>query len=248
MLSTVGEVDIGHDSHVQPRETGAQRRASCGPPSDPGSEAFVFILNSDAATCAWVESTAASAGLHAVTFNSAQALISRFVPGTAACVILDAALPDGNAFELQDHLARAGASIVFLTRMRCISACVRAIKAGAVDFITVPCDAASVVRALRDAIAAALRQRSQRMYHEGLRLRYERLTKRERDVFALVSTGLLNKQVAQQLGISDITVQIHRGRVMKKMAARSFASLVRMADSLLFVDRFDASPASHAAA
>ena len=124
---------------------------------------------------------------------------------------------------------------MFLTREPCIASCVRAIQAGAVDFLTLPCDAAKLLRALRSALQKAMFSRTQIQLLDALRSRFERLTQRERQVFALVSSGMLNKQVADHLVITEFTVQVHRGRVMKKMSARSFAELVRMADALKVV-------------
>lgn len=196
------------------------------------SQPVVFIVNGDESTRTWIEATVVSAGLRALSFNTAAELLARFTPGAVACAILDVVLPDASGFELQDDLARAGVSIMFLTRERCISSCVRAVKAGAVDFLTVPCEATQLVQALRYAVREALCSRTQRVQFGELRSKYEQLTPREREVFALVASGLLNKQIAQRLDISEITVQIHRSRVMRKMSADSFASLVRMADAL----------------
>ena len=121
---------------------------------------------------------------------------------------------------------------MFLTSERCIPSCVRAIQAGAVDFLTLPCDATKLLHALRNALQKALSSRAQIRMLGDLRRNFERLTHRERQVFVLVSSGMLNKQIAAHLDITEFTVQVHRGRVMKKMCARSFAALVRMADAL----------------
>ena len=196
------------------------------------SAPVVLIVNSDDSARRWIETTVVSSGLRALSFATATELRSCFKADTAACAILDVALSDASGFELQENLARAGAAIMFLTRERCISSCVRAVKAGAVDFLTMPCDSTELVRALHHAMRQALSSWTQRVQFGELRSKYEQLTPREREVFALVASGLLNKQVAQHLHISEITVQIHRGRVMRKMSARSFASLVRMADAL----------------
>jgi len=196
------------------------------------TEPVVFIVNGDESTRTWIEAIATSAGLRAYSFNTAAELLSRFTPGGAACAIIDVVLPDASGFELQEHLARAGVSIVFVTRERSTSSCVRAVKAGAVDFLIMPCDATQLVQALRYAVREAIASLTRRTQFVELRSRYEQLTSREREVFVLVASGLLNKQIAQRLDISEMTVQIHRGRVMRKMAARSFASLVRMADAL----------------
>jgi FixJ family two-component response regulator len=198
----------------------------------PQAQPTIFIINSDPSTCIWIEATVLSAGLSALTFETRAELLAHVRPGATACAILDVNLPDGSGLELQSDLARAGIATLFLTRERCIATCVRAVKAGAVDFLTMPCNSLSLVRALRHAVCQAISSRNQRVQSEELRFRYEALTARERQIFALVSSGLRNKEIAHQLDISQITVQIHRGHVMRKMAARSFASLVRMADAL----------------
>jgi FixJ family two-component response regulator len=193
---------------------------------------LVLIANHDEATRRWMEATLLAAGLGAVSCGSASDLLSHFIPGTPACVILDVVLPDASGLELQRELARDGAAILFVTHERCISSCVRAVKSGAVDFLTLPCDAVQLIHALEHALRQARCAWAEHKQCGELRSRYARLTEREREIFALVASGLLNKQIAQQLSISEITVQIHRGRVMRKMATRSFASLVRMADAL----------------
>ncbi|GFE82912.1 DNA-binding response regulator [Steroidobacter agaridevorans] len=195
-------------------------------------EPAILIVNGDPSVRRWIEATVTSAGLQARSFDSAAALLSQVASDNAACAILDVSLPDANGFDLQDELARAGVTVLFLTRERCLTSCVRAIKAGAVDFISLPCDAGELVRALHYAVRQALWSRAQREQSSELRSRYEQLTPREREVFLLVSSGMLNKQIAEQLDISEVTVQIHRGRVMRKMSTRSFAALVRMADAL----------------
>lgn len=195
-------------------------------------EPVVLAVNGDESMRKWIEVTVSAAGLRALTFATANELRARVKPETVACVVLDLALPDASCFELQHDLFRAGAAIVFLTRERCIQSCVRAMRAGAVDFLTAPCDPARLTEALRFALGEARLLRAGRMEFSALLAKYERLTAREREVFMLVSSGLMNKQIAQLLSISDITVQIHRGRVMRKMRAPTFASLVRMADAL----------------
>lgn len=192
----------------------------------------VLIVNGDEATRAWIAATVDSLGLCAVGIATASELLARITPDMVACAILDVSLPDANGLELQVDLARIGVPTLFLTRDRCIASCVRAVKAGAVDFLTMPCNSTSLVHALRDAVTQAKNSFIQRVQIDDLRSKYELLTPRERQVFTLVAGGLRNKQIAFQLDISQITVQIHRGQVMRKMAARSFASLVRMSDAL----------------
>jgi len=207
------------------------------PPADPlhapdPAAPIVVIVNSDASARAWIEAMVHSAGLHVLSFTTATEFLASFKPCSAACAILDVVLPDANGFELQHALARAGLSVMFITRAYCVSSCVRAVKAGAVDFLPMPCEATRLIEALRYAVRQAHSLWAQRVEQDGLHSRYTQLTPREREVFALVSGGLLNKQIAHRLNISEITVQIHRGRVMKKMDAASLASLVRMADAL----------------
>jgi FixJ family two-component response regulator len=192
----------------------------------------ILIVNGDDATRAWITATVVSSGLRAVSMATASELLSRITPDMIACAIIDMTLPDANGLELQLDLGRLGLPTLFLTRDRCIASCVKAVKAGAVDFLTIPCNSTSLVRALRDAVTQAKASFVQRMRIDELRSKYELLTPREREVFTLVAGGLRNKQIAFQLDISQITVQIHRGQVMRKMAARSFASLVRMSDAL----------------
>lgn len=199
---------------------------------DSQAQATVFVINADPSTRSWIEATVVAAGLTALTFNTRAELMPHIRPGVIACAVLDVNLPDGSGLELQSDLACAGIATMFLTRERCIASCVAALKAGAVDFLTVPCNSLSLVRALRDGLRQTLSSCAERVQSDELRAKYQSLTARERQVFELVSTGLRNKQIAHELGISQITVQIHRGQVMRKMTARTFASLVRMADAL----------------
>ncbi|MEJ0087252.1 MAG: LuxR C-terminal-related transcriptional regulator [Pseudomonadota bacterium] len=192
----------------------------------------MLIANSDRFARAWIETTVNTAGLCAIACDSARELLARVASVDPMCVILDVSLPDANGLDIQDRLTRAGAAIVFLTHERCIPTCVRAIQAGAIDFLTLPCEAARLVHALRNALQKALFTRAQIKLRDELRNRFERLTQRERQVFALVSSGMLNKQIADRLSITEFTVQAHRGRVVRKMRARSIADLVRMADAV----------------
>lgn len=195
-------------------------------------EPIVLIVNSDRSARDWIEATVASTGLRVLSFELASDLLSRLTHDTAACAILELTHADASGFELQEKLSRAGVSVLVVTREQSIAACVRAIKAGAIDFLSLPCDAIHLVCALRTAVREALCRWSQRKHLSELRSRFEQLTNREREVFALVSIGLPNKQIACHLDISEITVQIHRSRAMRKMGVRSVAALVRIADQL----------------
>ncbi len=150
-----------------------------------------------------------------------------------ACLVLDVHLPDINGLDLQSQTASgAHPQIVFITGHGDIPTSVRAIKAGAVDFLTKPLREADLIRAIRAAIAQDRAARLERADLSELRRRQACLTPRERDVLPLVVSGLLNKQAAAELGISEVTLQIHRSRIMRKMEAGSLAELVRMAGKL----------------
>src|SRR5262249_12541678 len=156
-------------------------------------EPVVFIVNDDDCTRAWIEAIVLSAGLRTIG-TSASELLSCLDRDMPACAILDV-----GGFEFQEALARAGVSILFLTREVSISSCARAFRAGAVDFLTLPCDPAQLVRALHHATREALSLWNSRTRSTELRSKYDRLTTREREVFALVCSGLLNKQIAERL-------------------------------------------------
>lgn len=196
------------------------------------NEPVVLILNKELSIRRWIEVTIRSAGLQAHSFDSGIELLSHLRAGTITCAVLDVDLPDGSGFELQRELSRAGILTVFVTRERHIDVCVRAIREGAVDFLPVPCEPTSLVRALRSAIAHARTSYAERMKMDELCAKYGTLTPREQEVFALVCSGMRNKQIAYQLQIREVTVQIHRGQVMRKMEAPTLACLVRMADRL----------------
>jgi len=165
-----------------------------------------------------------AAGWQASTFATAQEFLTQ--PGSPDCVLLDVKLPDSCGLDLQARLAnRPGTQVIFITHHRDIPLTVRAMKAGAVDFLMKPVCHATVSTAIAQAIVLSSR-------NSVLRSRYASLSSREREVLELVVRGLLNKQVSAQLGISEVTVKVHRGRIMRKMAATSLAHLVRMAGDL----------------
>jgi FixJ family two-component response regulator len=194
---------------------------------------IVFIVDDDARIREALSELLASHGVQARAFGSAGEYIQADKPDIPACLILDVQLPDINGLDLQGQIADSHhPPIVFITGHGNIPSSVRAIKLGAIDFLTKPFNDIDVMAAVRGAVAQDRIRRSDRAELTELRQRYLELTPRERDVIPLVVSGLLNKQAAAQLGISEVTLQIHRRNVMKKMVAASLADLVRIADKL----------------
>ncbi len=194
---------------------------------------IVFIVDDDRRICEALSQLLATFDLHAVTFGSAAEYIAYPKPDVPACLILDVELPDINGLDLQSQAAQGNhPQIVFITGHGDIPSSVRAIKAGAVDFLTKPFREADLMRAIHAAIAQDRDARRKRAELAELRQRLTSLTPREREVLPLIVSGLLNKQAAAELGISEVTIQIHRGKIMQKMRAGSLAELVRMAGML----------------
>jgi len=198
------------------------------------SDAFIAIVDDDVSVREGLQSLIRSAGWRAETFASAQEFLSR--PGTEspACLVLDLQLPGLSGLDLQKRMAEAGLEIpiVFLTGHGNIPASVQAMKAGAVEFLTKPFAEEDLLRAVNEAVERDRSNRQRRADTRELHLRHESLTPREREVMLHVTSGMLNKQIAAELEMSEFTVKIHRGRVMRKMQAGSLAELVRMAGSL----------------
>jgi FixJ family two-component response regulator len=194
----------------------------------------VFVVDDDASMRGALENLLASVGLEARAFASPQEFLQAKRPDVPSCLVLDVRLPGKSGLAFQEDLIRAGISVpvIFITGHGDIPMSVRAMKAGAVEFLTKP----FADQQLLDAIHAALeRDRALRRDAElvaELRTRYADLTAREREVMKLVAAGRVNKQIAGDLGISEVTVKVHRGQVMRKMRTRSLADLVRMADRL----------------
>ena len=198
-------------------------------PNDP----IVFIVDDDRRICEALSGLLSTFDLHVVTFGSAAEYIAYPKPDVPACLILDVELPDINGLDLQSQTTQENhPQIVFITGHGDIPSSVRAIKAGAVDFLTKPFKEADLMRAIHAAIAQDRDARRKRAELGELRQRLSSLTPREREVLPLIVSGLLNKQAASKLGISEVTIQIHRSKIMKKMGAGSLAELVRMAGRL----------------
>jgi FixJ family two-component response regulator len=194
----------------------------------------VFVVDDDPSVREALSSLFRSVGLQVELFGSAPEFLQHKRPDVPSCLVLDIRLPGVSGLDFQNQLARAGINtpIIFMTGHGDIPMSVRAMKAGAVDFLAKPFRDQDML----DAVAAALERDRQARETESagaaLRANYEQLTAREREVMALVTSGLMNKQVAGRLGLSEITVKIHRGQAMRKMKAKSLADLVRMAESL----------------
>jgi FixJ family two-component response regulator len=193
----------------------------------------VFIVDDDRRIRESLCELLSAFDLRAVAFDTAAEYIAYAKPDVPACLILDVELPDINGLDLQSQIAQGShPQIVFITGHGDIPASVRAIKAGAVDFLTKPFRQEDLLRAIHAAIAQDREARRKRADFAELNQRLGSLTPRERDVLPLVVSGLLNKQAAAKLGISEITLQIHRSNIMRKMGAASLADLVRMAGTL----------------
>jgi len=194
---------------------------------------IVFVVDDDRRICEALAELLSTFDLHVVTFGSAAEYLAYPKPDVPACLVLDVHLPDINGLDLlRQAEQRLHPHIVFITGHGDIPTSVRAMKAGAVDFLTKPLKEADLIQAIQAAIAQDRIARHQRAELAELRRRLTSLTPREREVLPLIVSGLLNKQAAAELGISEITIQIHRGKIMKKMGAGSFAELVRMAGTL----------------
>jgi FixJ family two-component response regulator len=195
---------------------------------------IVFVVDDDVSVRESLESLIRFAGWHPETFASAQEFIARPRVLAPSCLVLDVALPDLNGLDLQKRIAvdRIDMPIIFITGYGDVPMTVQAMKAGAVEFLTKPFGNDVLLSAIRNALErshTALRREAE---IRELRDCYASLSRREQEVMALVVTGLLNKQVGGELGISEITVKAHRGKVMRKMKAGSFAELVNMAARL----------------
>jgi FixJ family two-component response regulator len=197
------------------------------------SNGTVYVVDDDAHFRESLEDLLASLGLRVIAFASATEYVASAKVGAPACLLLDVELPDINGLELQRRLAaEEHPPIVFMTGYGDIPSSVRAMKAGAVDFLAKPFNQNELLSAIESAFHREQETRAKRAELTALRARHATLTPREREVLVLVVSGLLNKQSAARLGISEVTMQIHRGQVMRKMEAHSLAELVRMAIKL----------------
>jgi FixJ family two-component response regulator len=198
------------------------------------ADAIVFVVDDDSSIREAIESLVSLLGLRVETFSSAQEFLRHHRPDLPGCMVLDVELPGLSGLDLQRELAAHGINlpIIFITGYGDIPMSVRAMKAGAAEFLTKPFRDQDLLDAIHQAIERDRIGRQHSAEIAQLRDRFEALTAREKEVMSLVVGGWLNKQIGFELGISEITVKIHRGRVMSKMGAQSLAELVRMTERL----------------
>ena len=198
------------------------------------AKSIVFIVDDDASMRQALARLFRSVDLEVEVFGSTADMLRHDFPDVPSCLVLDVRLPGLSGLDFQAELTKAGIKIpiIFMTGHGDVPMSVKAMKAGAVDFLTKPFRDQDMLDAVGVAIENDRKRRSGESAMTDVRARFETLTAREREIMGLVTTGLMNKQVAAEVGLSLITVKIHRGHIMKKMHARSLAELVRMADAL----------------
>jgi FixJ family two-component response regulator len=198
------------------------------------AQSIVFIIDDDESLRDALKTLFRSVGLRAEAFASAPEFLKYNKPDVPSCLVLDVRLPGLSGLDFQAELGNANIliPIVFITGHGDIPMSVKAMKAGAVEFLTKPLREQDLLDAVRVALEGDKMRREQQITDSDVQLRFELLTPREQEVMAFITTGLMNKQVATEMGIAEATVKFHRGHIMRKMAARSLADLIKMASSL----------------
>lgn len=204
------------------------------PKPTPENDAQVFVIDDDAGVRDALQTLLRSVGLRVSTFGSAAEFLTNQIPDMPSCLVLDVRLPGLSGLDFQTALADAAIQvpIVFITGHGDIPMTVQAMKAGAVEFLAKPFRDQDLLDAVRLGLDRDRARRDSEKAVAGLQSAYRSLTAREQEVMPLVTSGLMNKQIAAEIGVSEITVKVHRGNVMRKMGAKSLADLVRMADML----------------
>jgi len=210
-----------------------QRLKSTSATTDPGGPT-VLVVEDDESVRRALSNLFQSVGLEVQLFGSATDMLQGKLPATASCLVLDVRLPGLSGLDFQTELAKANIHIliIFMSGHGDIPMTVRAMKGGAVDFLTKPFRDQDMLDAVGAAIDRDRKRRETEKLVSDLQARFETLTAREREIFAFVSSGLMNKQIAGELGLAEITVKIHRGHITRKMGAKSLAELVRQAEAL----------------
>jgi FixJ family two-component response regulator len=203
-------------------------------PAKGTSKAIVLVVEDDESVRRALANLFQSVGLEVLLFGSASEMLQSGLPASASCLVLDVRLPGLSGLDFQAELAKTNTHIpiIFMSGHGDIPMTVRAMKGGAIDFLTKPFRDQDMLDAVSAAIERDRQHREAESILSGLQTRFETLTPREREIFALVSSGLMNKQIAAELGLAEITVKIHRGHITRKMGARSLAELVRQAEAL----------------
>ena len=196
--------------------------------------ATIYVIDDDESIRDSLGSLLRSVGFHVEVFASTESFLNFPRQDVSSCLVLDVRLPGASGMEFQEHLKKAGIEIpiIFITAHGDIPMTSRAIKAGAVEFLTKPFQKNDLLEAIRQGLERDRRRRAEQAEFLVLRGRFEKLPQREREVMALIVQGLLNKQAASELGLSEVTVKIHRANAMRKMQADSLADLVRMTERL----------------